>query len=66
MKRTLQVGDWVHHKNLGVGIVNGCRSLRGDTAVSVLFRWHGERRFLLSLCTLEVIPREEGRARWAA
>ncbi len=51
----LQVGDWVHHKKFGDGIVLSCCLNRGDHDVTIAFKEAGVKKLLLSLAHLEKI-----------
>ena len=52
-----RVGDWVHHKKFGQGVVMDCFPDKNDLVVTVSFEEAGVKRLLLSLAHLEKTER---------
>jgi DNA helicase-2/ATP-dependent DNA helicase PcrA len=52
-----RVGDWVHHKKFGQGVVMDCFPDKNDLVVTVSFEDAGIKRLLLSLAHLEKTER---------
>ena len=48
-----RIGDWVHHKKFGQGVVMDCFPDRNDLVVTVSFEDAGVKQLLLSLAHLE-------------
>jgi DNA helicase-2/ATP-dependent DNA helicase PcrA len=53
----LQIGDHVHHKVFGDGVVINCSSNKDDQEVTVAFEAAGVKRLLLSLAPLEKVEK---------
>jgi len=53
----LEVGDHVHHKIFGDGIVINCSPNKGDQEITVAFQGAGVKRLLLSLAPLEKVEK---------
>lgn len=55
-----RVGDHVHHRKFGDGIVMNCLPENGDCIISVVFKEAGVKKLLLSLAPMEkIIPNFE-------